>query len=124
MLISALMNNMGVTATTTQGVKLPPTQPTQPVHQPVGAVIVPTSAAPPKGSVIVKFLAMNDAQTKEDLEGQQESKAQSSVLQGAVLIMMETVILGCVVENLLTIKAEHSVSRFFAINGDADLLHK
>ena len=124
MLISALTNNMGMPATTTQGVKLPPTQPTKPVQQPIGAVIVPTLAAPPKGAVIVNFLAMNNAQTKEELEGQQESNEQSSVLQGKVLIMMETIILGCVVEKLLTIKAVHLASRFFAINGDADLLHK
>ena len=67
---------------------------------------------------------MNNAQTKEDLERQQESKVQASVIQGAVLIMMETIILGRVIRNLRTIKAVHLASRFFAINGNADLLQK
>ena len=68
-LISALTNNTGVPATTTQGVQLPLIPPTQPVQQSAGAVVVPTPAAPPKGAVVAKFLAMNDAQTKEELEG-------------------------------------------------------
>ena len=38
--------------------------------------------------------------------------------------MMEPIILGCVVGKLLTIKAVHSTSRFFAINGNADLVQK
>ena len=67
---------------------------------------------------------MDDAQTKEDLEGQRESKVQALVLQGAVLIMMEPIILGCVVGKSFTIKVVHSASRFFAINGSADLLQK
>ena len=67
---------------------------------------------------------MNDAQTNEELEGQQEPKSQASVLQGSVLIMMEQIILGCVIGKLLTIKAVHSASRFFSINSDADFLQK
>ena len=67
---------------------------------------------------------MDDAKTKEYLEGHRESKAQASVLQGAVLIMMKLIILGCVVRKLLIIKAVHSASSFYAINGDADLLQK
>ena len=46
------------------------------------------------------------------------------MLQGAVLIMMDPIILGCVVVKSLTIKAVHSASRFFAINNDADLVQK
>ena len=80
--------------------------------------------APQKGAVVTKFLAMNNSQTKDDLEGQQELKAQASVLQGSVLIMMEPIILGCVVGKSLTIKAVHLESRFFAINGDAYFLQK
>ena len=57
---------------------------------------------------------MNDAQTEEDLEGQRESKAQASVLQGALIIMMEPIILVCLVGKLLTIKEVYSASRFFA----------
>ena len=45
-----------------------------------------------------------------------------SVLQGAVLIMMEPIILGCFVGKLLIIKAVHSASMFFDINGDMDFL--
>ena len=67
---------------------------------------------------------MDDAKTKEYLEGHRESKAQASVLQGAVLIMMKPIILGCVVGKLLIIKAVHSASSFSTINGDADLLQK
>ena len=51
-------------------------------------------------------------------------KAQASVLQGTVLIMMDPIILGCVVGRLLTIKALNLASRFFSINGNADLLLK
>ena len=102
-LISALMNNTGVPTTTKNGVQLMPTPPTQPVQQPTGAAVVPTPTAPQTGAVVAKLLVMNNAQTKEKLEGQQESKAQKLVLQGAVLIMTEPIILGCVVEKLLTI---------------------
>ena len=123
-LISALTNNTIVPTTTAQGVQLPPKPPTQPVQQPAGAVVVPTPMALPKGAVVAKLLAMNDTQTKEELEGQQEPKAQTLVLQGAVLITAEPIILGYVVGKTLTIKAVHSTSRFFVINGDADLLQK
>ena len=71
-LISALMNNTGVPTTITQGVQLPPTPPAQPVQRTSGAVVVPTSVASQKGAVVAKLLAMNDAQTKEELEGQRE----------------------------------------------------
>ena len=67
---------------------------------------------------------MNDSQKKEELERQQELKAQVSVLQGVVLIMMKPIILGRAVGKSLTIKAVHSASRFLAIKGDADLLQK
>ena len=70
--------------------------------------------APKKGAVVAQFLAMNDSQTKEDLEGKRELKAQLSVLQGAVLITMEPIILGCVVGKLLTIKAVNLASRFLS----------
>ena len=46
------------------------------------------------------------------------------MLQGAVLIMMEPIVLGCVFGKLLIIKAVHSASRFFDINGDVDFLQK
>ena len=46
------------------------------------------------------------------------------MIQYAVLIMIEPITLGCVVRESLTIKAVHSASRFFSINGDADLLQK
>ena len=116
MMINSLMKNMGVTATTTQGVQLQPTPLLKPVHQPSGAIVVPTSAALQKGAVV--------AESKDNMEGQKESKAQALVLQGAVLITMEPIILGCVVGKSLTIKAVHPASRFFAINDDADLLQK
>ena len=70
-LISALTNNMGVPETNTQGVQLPLTPPTQPVQRPVGEVVVPMPAAPPKGEVLAKLLAMNNDKTKEDMEGKQ-----------------------------------------------------
>ena len=79
-LISALTNNTGVPTTNIQGVQLRPTPLTQPVHQPTGAAVVPTQKAPKKGSVVAKLLEMDDAETKEDLEEQRESKAQASVL--------------------------------------------
>ena len=71
-LISALMKNTGVPTTTKNGVQLLPTPPTQPVQQPTGAAVVPTPTAPQKGAVVAKLLAMNGAQTKEELEGQRE----------------------------------------------------
>ena len=88
------------------------------------AAVVPTQTSTQKGAVVTKLLAIDYDQTKEELEGQQESKAQVSVLQRSVLIMMEPIILGCVVVKSITIKAIHSASRFFAINGDADLPQK
>ena len=68
-MISALTKNTGVPATTTQGVKMPLTPPTQLAQQPAGAVVANTPASPPKGEVVARFLAINDAQTKEDMEG-------------------------------------------------------
>ena len=55
--------------------QLPPTPPTQPLQQPAGAVVIPMPADLPKGAVVAIFLAMNDAQIKEELEGQRESEA-------------------------------------------------
>ena len=110
-LIGSLTNNTGVPVITTQGVQLTSTPPTQRLQRPAGAVVVPMSAAPPKGAVAAKLLAMHDAQTKEELEGQQESKAQESVIQGAVVIMIEPIILGCVFGKSLTIKSVHPASR-------------
>ena len=123
-LISALAKNTGGPTTNTQGVQLLPTPPLQTVQRLAGASVIPTQTATQKGAVVTKFLVMYDSQNKEELEGQRESKAQVLMLQGAVLIMMEPIIVGCVVGKLLTIKAVHSASRFFAINGDADLLKK
>ena len=123
-LISALANNMGVPKTNTQGVQLSLTPPTQLVQQPARAAVIPTPTAAQKVSVVAKLLAINNAKTKEDLEGRQELKEEVSVLQGAVLIMMKPIILGRAVGKSLTIKAVHSASRFLAIKGDADLLQK
>ena len=67
---------------------------------------------------------MENAQTNEELEKQQESKAQASVPQGTVLIMMDPIVLGCVFVKLPTIKAVNSTSRFFASKEDADFLQK
>ena len=75
-LICALTKNMGGPTTKTQGVQLPPTPPTQPVQQPAGAAVVTTQTATQKGAFFTKLLAMDDAETKEDLEGKQELKAQ------------------------------------------------
>ena len=46
------------------------------------------------------------------------------MLQGAVLIMMEPIGLGCVFGKLLIIKAVHLASSFYTININADLLQK
>ena len=66
-----------------------------------------TPVVPSKGAVVANFLAMNNDQTKKELEGQRESKAQALVLQGAVLIMMDPITLGCVIGKLCTTKAVH-----------------
>ena len=73
-LIRPITNNTDVSATTAQGVQLPSTPPTQPVQQPDVAVFVPMPETPRKGAVVAKLLAMNNSQTKEELEGQQEYK--------------------------------------------------
>ena len=123
-LISALANNMGVPKTNTQGVQLSLTPLTQLVQQPARAAVIPTPTAAQKVSVVAKLLAINNAKTKEDLEGRQELKEEVSVLQGAAIIIIGIIILGCVIGRLLTIKTVHLASRFFAINGNADLLQK
>ena len=123
-MIIALTKNTGVSTKNTQGVQLLPTPPPQQVQRTAGAAAIPTQTAPQKIAVLTKLLAVDDAQTKEELEGQQESKVQASFLQGSVLIMMDPTILECVVDKLLTIKAVHLERRFFAINGNADLLQK
>ena len=46
------------------------------------------------------------------------------MLQEAVLIMMEPIVLGCVFGKLLIIKAVHLASSFYTININADLLQK
>ena len=68
-LISALTNNTGVPTMNTQGLQLPPTPPMQPVHLPIGVAVVSTQTALQKRAVVIKLLAINYAQTKEDLEG-------------------------------------------------------
>ena len=115
--MSALTTATPVTA------PLPPPPALQQVQQ-QGLPIVAPAAGAPKGAVVRKLLDMSEIRTKDELLGHIESKTKTDVLRAAILMSLEPVVMGCIVGKSLTIKAFHSASKFFAINGDVDLLQK